>query len=277
MSNVNENLVVVFKDAADYENRVIRQQALNGIITQPYVIIASDEFGPAPSSAILAPKDVQNAILKQSPEPFSTWLKTDEGKWVLVNPTKSEKLYSLYKSAFLDHARKLAYLLQALGVRKFELVSKESEAGDESGNQKGEFNGGVNMPQGNVDVKATFGKDEKNALKHELSQIFKAEYKEANTPNFEEVSQLMDNYGFENDMVLLTIRDVHRHRRELKHYEYRFEEDFTSEIESRIDSALDVSCKVSKLPIDVKVTANYEELKKCHKTLCRTLTILIDN
>ena len=133
------------------------------------------------------------------------------------------------------------------------------------------------MPQGNVDVKATFGKDEKNALKHELSQIFKAEYKEANTPNFEEVSQLMENYGFENDMVLLTIRDVHRHRRELKHYEYRFEEDFTSEIESRIDSALDVSCKVSKLPIDVKVTANYEELKKCHKTLCRTLTILIDN
>ncbi len=277
MEKANRNVVVVFKDAADYENRVIRQQAFKDVITPPYAIIASDEFGPAPSSAILAPDEVRAAILKQSPAPFSTWLKTDDGNWVAVSPTKAEKLYSLYKSDFLDHARKLAYLLQALGVRKFELMSRESSGDSSDDKQKGSLKTEVNMPQAAVDCTATLSKDEKNELKRELSQIFKAEYSAENIPDFEYVSQLMETYGFEKDMVLLSIRDVHKHGRELKHYEYTFKEDFTSEIESKIDSALEVSCKVSKLPVDVTVKADYESLKTAHKTTCRTLTISIDN
>jgi len=277
MEKADRSVVVVFKDAADYENRVIRQQVFKDVITPPYIIIASDEFGPAPSTAILAPEGVRAAILKQSPAPFSTWLKTDDGNWVAISPTKADELYSLYKSAFLDHARKLAYLLQALGVRKFELVSKESSGDSSEDNAKGRSKIGVDTPQVNVDAAATLSKAEKNELKRELSQIFKAEYSDENIPDIEYVSQLMKTYGFEKDMVLLSIRDVHKHGRKLKHFEYHFEEDFTSAIESKIDSALKVSCKVSKLPVNVTVEANYESLKTAHKTICRTLMISIDN
>ncbi len=277
MNNVNENVVVVFKDAADYENRVTRQMAFKDVTRSPYVIIVSEEFGKAPDTAVLAPDDVRMKIMEQSPEPFSTWLKTDDGDWVPISPTKADKLYSLYKSAFLDHARKLAYLLQALGVRKFELVSRESSGDSSEDNAKGSSKIGVDTPQVDVDVAATLSKAEKNELKRELSQIFKAEYSDENIPDIEYVSQLMKTYGFEKDMVLLSIRDVHKHGRKLKHFEYHFEEDFTSAIESKIDSALKVSCKVSKLPVNVTVEANYESLKTAHKTTCRTLMISIDN
>lgn len=278
MKAVDDNVVVVFEDAAAWECAVEREDLLKG--TNPYVILKDDSLG-VPEEAARVPVEIRQKIMMESPEPFSTWMRVNGNEWKCVKYSSNVDgiVDAVFASNFQTRVQQLQYVLVALGCKRIELSSSEIRARERDRElvHMGKVAG--KHPAGELSVEESFLQNRGEEYKTIIRQNLCVEYPQCDEFDRQNAEQIIEKYGFSGNCVLKQILDARNLGRTgpAKHIRYNFTGEFIGTNKSAVSAAVKVSAAIQKLPVEADLDAKLEKRFNEHLSVIQTLSIEIDN
>lgn len=284
--NVAKEIVVVFKDAAEYEASVVRNQAFKNMTQVPYVVICDENtYGPV-EGAVLAPEDIKQKILSKYPLSYSTWI-FSQGDWYNVSnqETKSTELFDeIFKANFLSRIDQLVLIFTALGIKKISVDAYEKRIQGSDNDTKSATKGKVNVsiPTKEVSTEGceSHSWSERSDFFQEIQVHIKKEFSKADKFDEKKVKDLMEECGLLGDMklnALLKEQDYGREKSKLN--EYSFSGKFVTEFEHKLSSAarLAANVKIANVGGSVDVSNDFKSRCKYWETMVQQLHIKLEN